>query len=420
MMYVQTLRRAAFCTAVALVTLAWPGAYAEQASADTQAWPQWLSDAMAQESRKLKASKVKFGDGVVKTRLAGKPAGKPQPIEDGWFIGSDIGSDAPLECWVFTTVVDPASMAANIAELTMQAMAQKYGPVSNRGLYHVDAGAYGSVPYLALEWLYAVGEPPNKRVGLTKVRVAIDQEASFVCAHNSLGYRETFAAAFEQFVRKAEFDDSAATPYYGEVVLQKVGGQAVGISRSSFALDEDGDTRITTIESSLIPVDGATLQTSDTWYVSFSRPDGTLINQQLAKTENGELAMNLSLAPNEEGDWSVSGTFQGKEITGEIDGAEQPMSELGQMLAVRDLMADPERQSATLSVWAPEADPTRFLEADVELDPVRRTDGHGHLKLGALDIAAQFDDSGSLRSGAMQAGATEITLERVWVGGHLL
>ncbi|HSN72894.1 MAG TPA: hypothetical protein VLT59_15365 [Steroidobacteraceae bacterium] len=362
---------------------------------------------------------MKFGDGAIRTRMAGKLTDKPQQTEGGWYVGSNIGTEAPLECWVFDDVVDPAGMATSLADLNLQAMEQVYGPVQDRGIYHIDAGAFDGTPYVALEWLYSVGEAEEKRIGLVKVRVAVEHELSYACMHNSLGYRATFATAFEQFVREARFPVPAESPYYEEVLVQRIAGSAIGISRSTFTLDSDGDTKIVTLQSSLLPVDNANLQSSDTWQVVYSRPDGTLINQTLAKSENGELTMQLSLDP-EGGDlWFVSGTLQGKEFEREVAATARPMSELGQMLAVRALIADPDELLATLTIWAPEADPTRFLDAVVELDAMARGEGRGVLRLGALAIAAQFEPSGSMLAGAMQVGSAEITMERVWANGSL-
>jgi len=379
-------------------------------------WPDWLVEAMGQESLMMRARKVDLGDGVINTRLAGKPAADPQPTPDGWYLTRDIGTASPLECWAFTTTVDPATMASNIAEQSMLASEQVNGPLGDRNLYFVDAGAYGGAPYVALEWFYSVGEPPNKLVGLAKVRVAVRDDYSFACAHNFLGYRQTFALAFEQFVREAKFDSGATSPYYEEVVVQRIGEQIIGVSRSSFTLDSEGDTQIELMETSLMPVDGSTLSTSDTWYSGWSRPDGTLINQRVAKSENGEVTMNLALDPLEDGVWLVSGTLQGKEIDQEINGTAEPVSELGQMLTVQALMADPSRKLANLSVWVPAADPTQFLQAEVALDPKGR-DGRGRLTMGPLSIAAQFDPSGSLVTGALQAGAAEMVLDRIWIRG---
>ena len=249
---------AAACIVAAFLSLTLTGAFAQQADSAapaTQGWPSWLVEAMDKESRKLRASKVTIADGLIKTRLAGKATGKPQSIDGGWYLRRDIRTASPLECWAFTATVDPATVAANIAESSMLASEQTNGPLGDRQLYHVEAGSYDGAPFLALEWLYSVGEASKKLVGLAKVRVAVKRDVTFACAHNFVGYRATFAKIFDQFVREAVVDSVAPSPYYEEVVVQRIGDQTIGVSRSSFTLDAEGDTQITMLESSLVPVD---------------------------------------------------------------------------------------------------------------------------------------------------------------------
>ena len=418
-MSTRTRRRAgavvasATLTAVALVSLS---AHAQDVAEN--GWPQWLDEAMEQEDLEMRIRKVELDDGRIRTRLAGKPASEPQAIEGGWYLPRDIGTGTPLECWAFTSIVDPATMAYRIAEQSMAAGAERVGPLGERRLYFLDAGAIDGAPYVALEWLYAVGEGPDKAVGLAKVRVAVDGDFGFACAHNLLGYRQTFALAFEHFVREAEIAGGSAMPYYEEIIVQRVGDQPIGVSHSTFTRDADGDTRISSLETMLMPVDGSTVKISDTWAFAWSRPDGTLINQRAARSEDGELAMNLALDPLGDGGWSVSGYLRGKDVAYELDAA-APVSELGQFLLVRELLGDTDRTAASLPMWLPWADPGRFMNADLAIDPDGREQGFGQLTVGPIAILAQFEKNGSLRYGTMTTGAAKITHERVWARGEL-
>lgn len=414
----STLRVVALSAAL-IFAVSVPLANAQETPA-ADAWPEWLREAMEKESGLfLRTRKITVGDKLFKSRLVGKQMSDPQAIDGGWYVATNIGTASPLECWIFTESVDPATMAANIADVSMQATAEANGALGERNVYYVDAGAYNAAPYLALEWMYTVGEAPDSRVGLAKVRVAMQNDVTLACAHNFLGYRQTFARAFEQFVRFAEVRGDKPSHYYQEVMLQTIGDQPVGVSRSTFTHDGDGDTEIKIVESSLIPVDASNLHVSDTWRSGFSHPDGTLINQNVAKSENGEVTMALALDPRDSGTWQVSGTFHGKEIDEKLDGAIQPQSELGQMLAVQELLADEQGNELTMDIWLPDADPTRFLQAGIELQDGRREDRFASLTLGPMSIAAQFDSSGSLLNGTMQAGAAEMRIERIWASGTL-
>ncbi|NNC65584.1 MAG: hypothetical protein HKN84_12420 [Gammaproteobacteria bacterium] len=95
------------------------------------------------------------------------------------------------------------------------------------------------------------------------------------------------------------------------------------------------------------------------------------------------------------------------------------MSELGQLLTVRNLLSDTERDAASLPMWVPAADPSQFMEAKVAIDPSGRDQGFGQLTVGPIEILAQFEKNGSLRYGTMAAGPAEITQERIWFRGEL-
>lgn len=410
-------RRNALLAAM-LFVISQPIALAQEATGP-ETWPNWLQQEMAKESRKSKKTRISVGDGFFESQLLGKSLGGPQAIEGGWYLSSDIGTPTPLECWVFSTTVDPATMASNIAEVSMQSAAKQHGSLRDRRILFIDAGAYDGAPFLALEWFYTVGEAPEARAGLAKVRVAMRNGVTLACAHNLVGYRETFAKAFERFVRSAKFPGMTPSHQYEEVVVQKIGEQRIGVALTTYTKDKQGDTEILLIESALIPVDGSNLATSDTWHSSFSRPDGTLINQVSAKSENGELTMQLSLDPMDSGGWSVSGIFQGKQISEKISDTAQPMSDIGQKYAVQRLLADSESNDIKLDVWVPSADPTRFIQAGVSLDQARPQKGFGTLTIGPLAIAGRFDAEGSLINGRMQVGGAEISLERIWADGEL-
>ena len=126
---------------IALVTLA-----ANAQETDDSSWPQWLDDAMAQEDLDMRIRKIELDEGRIQTRLAGKPAAEPQAIDGGWYLPRDIDTGTPLECWAFTSIVDPATMANRIAEQSMAASAKLGGPLGERQLFFLDAGAIDGAP----------------------------------------------------------------------------------------------------------------------------------------------------------------------------------------------------------------------------------------------------------------------------------
>ncbi len=409
-MYTETFKcHAAAALSVALLLFT-THADAQQ---DISGWPEWLQTAMVQENEDVKPKKHDFADDA-SVELIGEVV-ESQAVENGWYFHSGIGDGGSIECFVFTNQPELAATTMLLGDNNIGAMSDAYGVVENKALYHLDAGNIDGSPYFALEWVYTVGEAPDAKAGMTKVRAAVNGEFVQTCTHNGLGYRETLDRAFRAFVASLDHPRDWASPYYREVVRMDFGEQPVGLVWLSYTLDADGDTEIRSRDAQLIPVDAATVQSGDTVSTAYSYPDGKLINKSLGVVENGELVTFLELFRDDENGWTVSGTFQGKELETTLDGDVEPMSELGQQFGAEDLMAG-EAEAVTLPIWIPEADPTSFLMATLE-----RIDGDGRnnarVVMGPISMDVELDKSGSAKSGSMQIGAAVVTMERVFVDG---
>lgn len=380
-------------------------------------WPDWLNKAMAKENKRLKYKEVSTEDEQYSFRLAGKP-GESGAFEGGYYWESDIKGEAVLECYIFTEPSDLAALASNLTELGIEAQAEANGgSVATRSVAHLDAGVINGAPFLAIEWVYTMGEAANALVGYSKVRAARNGDIIQACAHNFTGYRDTFAKAFEEFVNSAQQPASDMPVYYEEVALMRLGEQNIGVAHSAFRMDDEGDTQIITQTASIVPVAPGVISSDDATATSWSMADGRLINSYSASSQNGELSHNLQLRRDDEDNWQVTGEMQGKPITATIDSTLQPQSDIGQMQTAAALFAG-EEQQATFLAWLPDADPTKMLEGSITRD-----DGdvakQGTLTVGPLSMSARFDESGSVVSAGINIGAAVMTLERIWKNGEL-
>ncbi|MEM8815455.1 MAG: hypothetical protein AAGE85_06490 [Pseudomonadota bacterium] len=404
-------RQPAMALCFALLFVAAPAAAEE----DMSGWPDWLRSAMLEESKSDRTKKLKFSDNA-SVRLLGKPM-ESQVLDNGWYLPTDVGSGSPVECYILTNEPDLATTAIQLSDVNVQVVSDANGPVGNKSVYYLDAGEIDGVPYFAIDWMYTVGEESEAKAALTKVRVAVNGELVQACTHNGVGYRETLGKAFRAFVTSLDYPRTMPDPYYREVVRMSLGEQPIGLAWFSYTLDADGDTEIRYSDAQIVPVDAATVQSGDSSAVSFSYPDGTLINQVSAAVENGELVTRLALSRGAENEWIVSGTFQGKALEVTLDGAVAPLSNLGQQFSAQDLLAgDADRM--TFDVWLPEADPSSFLAAVIE----RANDDSLHnvrLQLGPIAMDMEVDETGSAKSGSMQAGAATVTMDRIYVDGEV-
>lgn len=380
-------------------------------------WPEWLIEAMAAESSKLKTAEFAIEAGPYQFTLPKETSG-PNAFDGGWYFESQIGSDAVLECYIFTGDNDLATLTNNLVDISLQTTAETNGGnLDNKSVLALDAGHLDGSPYLSVEWVYTVGEAPNALVGHTKVAAATNGKLTQACSHTALGYRETFKNSFATFVRATQQPGPAVEPYYEEVALQKLAGQPIGTVHVSYTLDEDGDTRIDTVNASLIQIGPDSVASSDSVSVSWSTPEGMLINALIVDAENGEVVTNLTLARNDSADWQVSGTFQGKPLEHVIDGSEAPISDLGSIQIARAFFAG-DATEVSFPMWISDADPTRMLQATMQRED-KNTAGEALLILGPLSMQTSFDDAGSVTYSSMQIGALEFALERVWHRGTL-
>lgn len=380
-------------------------------------WPEWVREAMPVEARRLKFRTVETPDDSMRSKLPGKTAA-PTAIEDGWYFVSDIKAESPLECYLFTSSRDLAALTSAIADANIEAVGQQ-GSIGNRQIYYADGGAVAGMPYVALEWLYTVQTDAQMLVGFTKVRAATKGEKAFVCTHNYLGYRESFAQAFDEFVTHAEVADDTPAPFYEEIArVDMNGGPGASVSYIAYTAGDEGDIRAYIAEASITAVDAATVTTSDAYTITYSLASGELINAYSITAENGEISANLSLNRGDDGDWVSSGTLQGKELAYTIDGAQQPSSEWQQMAMARDLFAGNDDVANAL-VWLPTLDPTRFVDATLRRDDAE-VERQAIMTLGPLTYTGRFDASGNLADADMTVGPVALRVARVWSQGSVL
>ena len=238
--------------------------HADDRVASLDDWPAWTREAMTTEARRLKFRRVETPDDSVRTRLPGKTEA-PQAMDDGWYFISDIKAESPLECYLFTSSRDLATLIDVIAEASIEAIAGGHDNAGNRRVFHIGAGEVAGLPYLSLEWIYTVQQDGQTMVGFTKVRAAAKGDRAFACNHNYLGYRETFARAFAEFVTSTDMDDMTTQPFYEEIARLDMNGFGTGVVYASYSTDDEGDIHMYASEASLMPVDAATISTSDSW-----------------------------------------------------------------------------------------------------------------------------------------------------------
>jgi len=383
-----------------------------------EGWAAWLVEAMARESEDLEHFTLDVPARNFSSSMIGQLETEPQDYDGDWHMTSNIGSDTSMECWIYSTPMDPASLTVDTADIGIQGIVEANGELGDEFIYYLDGGVIGNHSYLALEKLFMVGTAPDLFMASTKVRVANMDKFHIACSHNEIGFRETFARGFERLVLEATFDPSPIQPFFRQVIRLSMGGQVIGLIDSAYEIDADGDLAVKTTSASMVPVDGSTVSTEDSLIQAYWRPDGELININASSATNGELDMNLSLTLGENGGYSVAGMFQGKDLKVDIETDEILVSEVSQQLETQRMIADPEQNSITMSIWEPSADPTQFLEGSMAFEPGGRKDLKAIATIGPITMKFGMDKYGNLLRGLVELGPTTTVMENILMLGE--
>lgn len=382
--------------------------------------PAWLQELRAREAEPLPPQRIQSADRFFRAKAPAKLAGQVEAQDGAYAFSLDVGTQAPIDCWVYRDGIDFAASLSQLSDSTFGAISQLLGEVQAKAVDAVDAGVIAGSPFLAIDWMYRVQTSDGPQLGQVKHLVASKGGRGLYCQHNELGYAQTFRRVVKEILTSLEYRKQARPePYFSEVSTLSIRGMRVGLEHTTLTRNATRNTRIETRTSLLVPVTNDTLQGSDTFAIEFAHPDGTLINQVHVESSNGELVSHLELVPQAGGAWSVEGTFQGKPLSTRIQSARPPTSWLGEALALRETLKQRGAGAElTTTRWVPDADPTRLLDGTLtvqrQLGPERFA---AKLVTAGLEADLVVDRRGTIASGSMDMGVAAVDFERVYTGG---
>ena len=415
----RTLLPVTSLLALCAATQGAPQATSEDQPQSAPQEPNAFVELLDREAEPLKGVRVASEDGRVKTLVAGV-VDELEPFDGEYFLQPDIGTETPMECWIYPKGHDLAAWHQRFSEQAFQAIAQHYGEIEARAIERIDAGVFGAHPYLALDWLYRVKTREGAlAAGQIKHLAAIKGDASVYCRHNETGYRESFTRVFRGLVESLEVLDTSPEPYYQEVMTVSLATAPTGVATITMTLDEDGNTRIVERMALLILVDQQTIVANDSYNVQFSTPEGLLLDELEVDSVNGEVTSRLRLESSAEEGWKVSGTWSGEEVESSLGGQEL-MSVLGQRLALSRFLARGRRSGVTkFADWSSDADPKALTEIGVQILGAVMDGVETQFDLGARTMDAVLDENASPRSATISMGSLNMKLTRVFVRGEL-
>jgi hypothetical protein len=378
-----------------------------------------LRSVLERETRGLASRRIDGPDAAFSMQASARLVVPVGVRDEGWFLALDIGTESPLECWLFREQLHLAWTGQRVTENAFGLLAENFGAVQERSLRRSEARAIGDMPALAIEWIYSIEGALGVDVGHLKIHGATRSGQTLYCQHNELGYARTVERVFDEISRSLEMAERRPAPYYEELSLVSVGESPVGVVRLTMHRDAAGDTEIYSHLSLILPLAQDRVATHDTSFVQFATPDGALINEALITVENGRQHTELRLDPVGEGRWRVSGRHQARAIDEQFE-ADLPLtSELGLLRARRAALAlDGEHAQLMLKGWGP-VTPARPVDLGVEVTG-RAPDGGYRARIlnGEQVVRATLDESGSVREVEIPMGNVTLTGRRTFQRGR--
>lgn len=381
---------------------------------ELEQFPKWFKDATARETKVKKTTKLK----VAEFNVDGTVKGKFKLIEEGdgtWYYNVDIGTDTPVECYIFTDYDGPANSLYAIIEHSLTGVeALNNKKLSGQFNYAIDIGAIDNVPYLQLDKLYNLGAGNQKVAGVLKGLSAETAQSLQVCLHNEMGYNQAFFDVFESFVT-AMAENESDKAFFEPIYQITLGDMPIGFGHEVYTTDADGDINIQKHSAFLVPVDANTVSRTDSVVTEWSSPDGSVINANVYTIENQVTTSQYSLQ-NLEGKWQVEGELQGKPIKAELPYSGWLLSGFGSHLESASLLTS-EAKSAEFEMWLPDADPTSSLKITLS----KITDNpKANLKIDMGPIVMDFmaDTKGIFKEGTINQGSLAMGIKLINVPGE--
>jgi hypothetical protein len=382
-----------------------------QAAAD----PQWLKEARAREGKRIAPAEIRSSDQWFTARVPAKLVGAIEKSEGSYTVELDLGAPSSAYCEVVPDGMDMAESLRTTIDAIMKQVGTDQGKVEARELERIDAGAFGSAPYLLTNWIYNVRQEGEVRTGAVKQIALEHPDVGVYCFHIEIGYEKTFENVARAFADTLQLATPTVKPFYREITTWAVNGKTVGVGAVTLDKDADGDTHCEMDVSTLFP--GAALSSMDMVRREWTRPDHSLINAVHVMSQSGEMVAHLKLDP-QDGFWEVSGTEKGKEVTVPLKAGLEPKTWLYQALELRKQLASakPEGTEVTLPMWHGDA-PLSLLDTRTTVTGRLGDQYKARIQFGAQSMDLLLNKDGSTHSGEHVMPGAKVTFQRVYVQG---
>ncbi len=367
-----------------------------------------LEQALAREASLSGNYPISAQDGFFSASITGSAQPSVQAHEGVYQVSVPIGTEVMAECFIYH---EPLDTAATLNLLFDESLAF----TEETEIHEIDAGVFDKVPYLYQEKLYLTKQ---NKVGMLKIFVSPFDSSLLACMHDTAGYRETFRKMASSLAKSLVLHNVDSENWqHEEILVWKLHDMKIGYTLSRAVPDENGDIKSVVETALVIPRSEQETLVHDEYNLTYEQPDGALINGRYSEAENGKLKVNVSLDPNEQGGYQVSGTFQGKEINAPLKSAKSvdgPYYQHREMIRAAD-PNNSQLQSVHINAYMPSANPLEAVEMDIE-PTGEQIDGLPQYEIlfAGMKATTLVDNQGH-KSMTLEMGQVEIELSRAYI-----
>lgn len=286
-----------------------------------------------------------------------------------YYTSVDIGTLTPVECFVYPSDISPAASLKKISDHLLRE--ELVGKVEEKKVSLINAGAFEGNPYLMLQTAFKVNKNGKPLVGNAKTIVGTKEIGNVVCAHNEMGYQQTFLDVFTEIMKTMELTKAPKVDLkYKSVMLVRIGQLPIGymvtyVGSNPFQANswvEKSSLIIPTSESQVVALDELTVEVSN--------KKSELTYGLYKQDQDGEVDHLIEISTENMKTYSVKGTKDKQPVLKTLKARRPVLSHfaVNKMLATNFFKQD--QKSFSLSVFSPDKSLTTPTVLDLKLQKI--------------------------------------------------
>ncbi|WP_437493509.1 hypothetical protein WME75_20715 [Sorangium sp. So ce1014] len=367
-----------------------------------------LDKALAREVDELPAHEVRAADWSARAFGAGEP--QIEQKEKLVAITIPLGTGSPVECFVYSAMLDSGEVIRNFVELLDPAKVEVSRVVPWEVSVHRES------PAVFVQALYVAPTAAGKAAGLLKIALHADRAHPIACLHDEVGYVRTFERLAKGIFDSFDSKSAAPRSEYTDTVILRIGKVPVGFETSDLFKDEGGQRRWLSRAATLLPRDPTSLHIEDDASNVLIDAQGRLKGGVWIESEGGKTNHRIELSQKTNYQYEYSGEVEGKKVQGTFTPSAKawlasPVATASEL--ARRLKKGP--FDLKQQEYMPSIDPTK----PVDVQYARDASGSVTVSLGTMRLVGKVAPDGRPEAFELSPGPPGFTLQRAYARGKL-